>query len=83
MAEISPQARHMALAELEWIEPELTQMSAWIDGDEPGRVRAAIAAEDAATAIRPTGWLIERPGPAWVAQLAHRWIASNGYGFSG
>lgn len=39
MAEITAQAGQTALAELEQIEQERTQMSAWIDGDEPGRVR--------------------------------------------
>jgi hypothetical protein len=75
MAELTQQGRQQAIRDLDAIEATLDGMSAWIDGGEPDRQRAAIQLEDAANLIRSTGWLIERLDPARVAMLAHRRMA--------
>jgi hypothetical protein len=77
-AELTPQARQMAIAELEAIEQTLSGMSAWVDGDDPDRQRCSIYLEDASNLIRAADWMMERLDRARVAMLAHRRVPSNG-----
>jgi hypothetical protein len=77
-AELTPQARQMAIAELEAIERTLSAMSAWVDGDGE-RVRASILLEDAAQRVMSATFLIERLDPQRVSELMHRRVPANGH----
>jgi len=76
---LTPQARQMAVRELEAIERTLSAMSAWVDGDSGERVRASILLEDAAQRVMAAGFLIERLDSGRVAELMHRRVPATGH----
>ncbi|MDQ2874519.1 MAG: hypothetical protein M3Y33_06815 [Actinomycetota bacterium] len=67
MADLTPEARRLALAEIERMQQTLLDMCQWLD--EHGETRAAIMAEDCAGAVAALGWQVERPHPG---RLVHR-----------
>lgn len=69
----------MVAAGLARIEQTRSQMSQWVDGDDPAKQKAAILVEDAATAICAAGWVVERADPARVAMLTHRRMSADGH----
>jgi len=58
MAEITPQDRGQALAELERIAQTLTQMSEWLGW--AGEERAGVMLEEAWKNVLAAGWLLQR-----------------------
>ncbi len=83
MAELDQQLLAMAVEELGRIDQILTKMSMWADDDvSDTRQRVSIALEDAATAVRSAGWLLERADPAEhvvrVSELVHRRLPGAG-----
>jgi len=69
MAEITPQDRGKALAELERIGHTLTQMSEWLYS--AGEERAAVMLEEAWKNAVAAGWLMQR-GAARTPVLTHQ-----------
>jgi hypothetical protein len=78
MAEITPQDRGKALAELERIAYTLTQMSEWLGN--AGEERAGAMLEEALKNVVTAGWLLQRD-PARTAALPRGQEAGlNGHG---
>jgi hypothetical protein len=78
MAEITPQDRGKALAELERIAHTLTQMSEWLG--HAGEERAGAMLEEAWKNVVAAGWLLQR-APAGPAALTNGQAAGpNGHG---
>jgi hypothetical protein len=78
MADIAPQDRGKALAELERIAHTLTQMSEWL-GDA-GEERAGAMLEEAWKNVVAAGWLLQR-SPTRTAALTQRQAAGlDGHG---
>jgi hypothetical protein len=78
MAEITPQDRGKALAELERIAYTLTQMSEWLGN--AGEERAGAMLEEALKKVVTAGWLLQRD-PARTAALPRGQEAGlNGHG---
>ena len=78
MAELTPEGREQAVAELGRIEATLAQMSQWVDGGSPDRERCAVLLEDASLRVMAAALIIERD-PARVAELVHRRMPANGH----
>jgi hypothetical protein len=78
MAEIMPQDRGKALAELERIAHTLTQMSEWLGNADEERAGAML--EEALKNVVTAGWLLQRD-PARTAALPPGQAAGvNGHG---
>jgi hypothetical protein len=80
MTDLTREGRRLAIITLKSIEQTLTQMSAWVDGDEADRQRTAIWLEDAAALVRSAGWTLERIDPETASQLAHRRMVTSAGG---
>ena len=78
MADIAPQDRGKALAELERIAHTLTQMSEWL-GDA-GEERAGAMLEDAWKNAVAAGWLLQRSPTRTAALPPGQAAGPNGHG---
>jgi len=78
MAEIMPQDRGKALAELERIAHTLTQMSEWIGNS--GEERAGAMLEEAWKNVVAAGWLLQRSPTRTAALPPGRAAGPNGHG---